>query len=214
MGAYRHFIFDMDGTLADTAKATAAACNAAAEKLGLPPFPFEQVKAAMGYPGLEYYEALLGAVPRDFILEFQKETDLTEAREIERIGREMLFPGVRETLEALRGLERELYIASTAQPDHINLLLDVTGIRSCFTMIRCGQNRKVEMTAEIMSAAKAAGPGGWLFLGDMHIDAEAARGNGILAAGAGYGYCSEKARPLFDLVVETPAELLALAGQV
>ncbi|MDR2662456.1 MAG: HAD family hydrolase [Treponema sp.] len=212
MGAYKHFIFDMDGTLTDTAKATAIACNEAAEKLGLPPFPAERVKAAMGYPGLEYYQVLLGAANDDLLLDFQKETDLREAREIERIGREMLFPGVRETLEALCGLGVGLYVASTGHPDHINLLLDVTGIRRCFRMIRCGRPRKIEMTGEIMAASGAFGTGGWLFIGDKHIDAEAARGNGIPAAGAGYGYCSEKERRLFDMIIESPGELLALAG--
>jgi phosphoglycolate phosphatase len=213
MGAYKHFIFDMDGTLTDTAKATVIACNAAAEKLGLPAFPIERVKAAMGYPGIEYYQALFGAVKQDLLLAFQKETDLGEAREIQCIGREMLFPGIRETLEALCGLEAELYIASTGHPDHINLLLDVTGIRPYFKMICCGRPRKIEMTGEIMAAAGAFGTGGWLFVGDKHIDAEAARGNGILAVGAGYGYCSEKERHLFDMIAESPGELLKMAAQ-
>jgi phosphoglycolate phosphatase-like HAD superfamily hydrolase len=46
---------------------------------------------------------------------------------------------------------------------------------------------------------------GWLFIGDQHIDAET-------ATGAGYGYCSEKERHLFDMIVETPGELLLSAN--
>ncbi|MDR2305074.1 MAG: HAD family hydrolase [Treponema sp.] len=225
MGAYKHFIFDMDGTLSDTAKATSIACNEAAKKLGLPPFPVEQVKAAMGYPGLEYYHVLLGNVKpalnigsgikrsftQELLLAFQKETDLGEALEIQRIGKGMLFPGVEEILEELKDLEVELYIASTGRPDHINLLLDVTGIRSFFKSICCGRSRKVEMTGEIIRTAGASFSEDWLFVGDRHIDAEAAKGNGILAVGAGYGYCLEEERELFDIIAESPGDLLKLA---
>ncbi|MDR1176746.1 MAG: HAD family hydrolase [Treponema sp.] len=225
MGVYKHFIFDMDGTLSDTAKATIIACNEAAKKLGLPPFSAEQVKAAMGYPGLEYYQVLLGNVKpgshiesnikqsftRELLLAFQAETDLGEAREIRRIGRGMLFPGIEEILEELKGLGVELYIASTGHPDHINLLLDVTGIRPFFKSICCGRSRKVEMTGEIISTAGTSFLGDWLFVGDRHIDAEAAKGNGILAVGAGYGYCLEEERELFDIIAERPEDLLKLA---
>jgi phosphoglycolate phosphatase len=211
MGVYKHFIFDMDGTLSDTAKATTIACNEAAKKMGLPPFPAERVKAAMGYPGLEYYQVLLGNVKQEIILTFQKETDLGEAREIQRIGREMLFPGIEEILTELKDRGVELYIASTGHPDHIKLLLDVTGIRPFFKSIHCGRPRKVEMTGEIIAAAGASFLGDWLFTGDKHIDAEAAKGNGILAVGAGYGYCLEKEKHLFDIIVETPGDLLKLA---
>jgi phosphoglycolate phosphatase-like HAD superfamily hydrolase len=225
MGAYKHFIFDMDGTLSDTAKATSIACNEAAKKLGLPPFSLEQVKAAMGYPGIEYYQMLFRSVKPAVTIEpgikqssmqellpaFQEETDLGEAREIRRIGKGMLFPGIEEILEELKGLGAELYIASTGRPDHINLLLDVTGIRHFFKSICCGRSRKVEMTGEIISAAGASFLGDWLFTGDRHIDAEAAKGNGILAVGAGFGYCLEEERELFDVIAESPGDLLELA---
>jgi phosphoglycolate phosphatase len=182
--------------------------------LGHPPFSFEQVKAAMGYPGIEYYKVLLGDVERKLLLAFQREADAGEAREIGRIGKAMLFPGVTETLEELRSRGAELYVASTGHPDHINLLLDVTGIRPYFTGIYCGKPRKVEMTGEIIAAAGPSAAGEWVFIGDRHIDAEAARGNGIMAVGAGFGYCPENEKQLFDRIAEKPSDLLKLARSV
>ncbi|MDR3138313.1 MAG: HAD family hydrolase [Treponema sp.] len=213
MDVYRHFIFDMDGTLSDTARATVRATRKTAEKLGMPPPSAEKVKAVMGYPGLEYYRMLLGDIGQDLLAAFAAEADRNEDREIRRIGRDMLFPGIREALDSLLGLGVELYIASTGHPDHIALLLDVTGIRRCFKKVYCGRPRKAEMVQELMAAAGALSPEGWLMVGDMHIDAEAARSNRILAVGAGFGYCPEEKQHLFDVVVETPGELAALAGE-
>jgi phosphoglycolate phosphatase len=212
MGVYRQFIFDMDGTLSDTAKATGRAVRETAEKLGMPPPPPEKVKAAMGYPGMEYYHMLLGDIGNGLLAAFAAETDRNEDREIRRIGRDMLFPGIREALDSLLGLGAELYVASTGHPNHVNLLLDVTGTRCCFKKVYCGRPRKVEMVRELMAAFGARGPEGWLMVGDKHIDAEAARGSRILAVGAGFGYCLEEERHLFDLVLETPGELAVLAG--
>jgi phosphoglycolate phosphatase len=212
MGVYKHFIFDMDGTLSDTAKATVRAVRETAEKLGMSPPPAEKVKAAMGYPGLEYYHVLLGDIGEDLLAAFAAETDCNEDREIRRIGRDMLFPGIREVLDSLLGLGTELYVASTGHPNHVNLLLDVTGTRHCFKEVYCGRPRKVEMVRELMAAARARSPEGWLMVGDKHIDAEAARGSRILAVGAGFGYCLEEEQRLFDLVVKKPGELIALAG--
>ncbi|MDR2184984.1 MAG: HAD family hydrolase [Treponema sp.] len=211
MDVYRHFIFDMDGTISDTAKATVGAAREAAEKLGISPPPAKKIKAVMGYPGQEFYRMLLGDIGDDLLSAFAAETDRNEDREIRRIGRDMLFPGIREALDSLLGLGVELYIASTGHPGHIDLLLDVTGIRRCFKKVYCGRPRKTEMVRELMAAAGARGPEGWIMVGDKHIDAEAARGSRIPAVGAGFGYCLEEERHLFDIVVESPGELVTLA---
>jgi phosphoglycolate phosphatase-like HAD superfamily hydrolase len=194
----------MDGTLTDTAKATIGACNVAAAKIGFPPLGLEQIQAAMGYPGLEFVEVLLGDIDRDTLLAFQRETDSVENKEIRRIGRNILFPGVRETLEGLHLRGAELFVASTGSPEHVNLLTDITGIRSLFSGIFSDMPRKVKMTAKIMAGFTDKTE--WLFVGDKRIDAEAAKGNGILAVGAGFGYCTEPS--LFDMVITIPQKLL------
>jgi phosphoglycolate phosphatase len=206
MAAFSHIIFDLDGTLADTAKATDAACKTVCEKLGFPPLSGERIRAAMGFPGIEFYNVLLEKADRRDLSEFQKECDAAEDLEIRRNGRDMLFPGIWETLKRLKEKGTDLFIASTGSPAHVNLLVDITGIRSFFAGLYYGQPRKVEMTREIIT--RYGKTGNWLFVGDKSIDAEAAGKNGIPSAGAMYGYCTEP--ELFDIALKSPGDLLSL----
>jgi phosphoglycolate phosphatase-like HAD superfamily hydrolase len=53
------------------------------------------------------------------------------------------------------------------------------------------------------------GKNGYIMVGDMKKDYEAARINGIISVGACYGYC-EREISEFDLYIETPLDLLQI----
>jgi phosphoglycolate phosphatase-like HAD superfamily hydrolase len=203
----QHIIFDMDGTLTDTAKAAAAACNQAAERFGLPPFSEDAVRRVMGYPVPEFYHLLLPGSGDTLIRRFEAAADEAENRMTKLLGKNMLFGGVMDMLDWVSCHNIDMYIASTGSAEHVDLMLEVTGIRHFFTAVFCDRPRKVEMVAEIVGAGSAAQ---WLMLGDKHIDAQAAKQNGVLAVGAGYGYCGPEEEPLFDLIIRHPRELLEL----
>ena len=54
----------------------------------------------------------------------------------------ILFPGVRETLHALKDSGLRLALASSTAMDHIQIMLDETGLRDCFEVVVSGHQFK------------------------------------------------------------------------
>ncbi|MDR1419055.1 MAG: HAD family hydrolase [Treponema sp.] len=204
----KHFIFDVDGTLSDTVKATARVIGELSEKWGFPAAGEDAIREAMGYPSLEFCRKLLPACGGGRLRRFEAELSLAEDAAIRSIGGAILFPGVAETLGRLKETGAELYAASTGSPSHVAAVLEASGISSLFTEICCGKPRKVEMVRTIV---KRDDPSRFVMVGDKRFDAEAAGRNGIHSVGAGYGYCTERDYDLFDEIISRPEALLDMA---
>ncbi|MDR0601609.1 MAG: HAD family hydrolase, partial [Treponema sp.] len=134
---------------------------------------------------------------------------LAEDAAIRAIGRAILFPGVADTLERLKAMGAELYIASTGSPAHVTAVLEASGLGPLFTRLCCGKPRKIEMVRTII---KQNDPSLFIMVGDRRFDAEAAGRNGIHSVGASYGYCAEKDYDLFDEIISRPEALVAMAS--
>jgi phosphoglycolate phosphatase-like HAD superfamily hydrolase len=207
--AIEHIIFDMDGTLTATARATKIAVDAVRGRYGLPFVSESQIRSAMGLGGLEFHAKLFPGVPEETLAAVGRDIDGLEAANVKKIGRDILFPGVREMLEALAGKGYPLYIASTGSARHVGNTLRSAGIRQIFTGIYNGEPQKIGMVKRIVAGRD---PGGFAMVGDMFKDAEAARGNGIVALGAGYGYLDAEDAGLFDAVLDKPGDIFLHLG--
>ena len=64
----KHIIFDMDGTLSDTAKATLAAIKKTEKHFRLPPVTESSIRDAMGIAGLDFYRRIFPNVPDDILI--------------------------------------------------------------------------------------------------------------------------------------------------
>ena len=201
-------IFDMDGTLCDTAIATTAASNEILHEMGLEPIDIERSRRAIGWSGPEIFFKLLPGHNEETVLRFGENLEEVEARYIKEQGGDLLFSGVLEMLEALHAEGIPLHIASTGSPSHVKQSLEITDTKQFFESISCGQPDKIDMVSEIIRTNDPEGF--WIMVGDKVKDSDAAHGNDILAVGAGYGYCFEDEHHLFDRVAATPKELLAL----
>ena len=202
----RHIIFDMDGTLCDTGKITVGACREAAVQFSLPQLPEEHIIRTIGIATPEFYERLY---PQEDAAQVAAFGEMVEAMEAERVplaGPEILFPGVKEMLLDLREKGFRLYLASTGHAEHVDGVLQTSGIQSLFDSINCGRPAKVGMVNEIIGQGDRSE---WAMLGDTHKDLEAARGNGILALGAAFGYCHSSAWADYDQVFHAPQDLVA-----
>ena len=202
----KHFIFDMDGTLSDTGRATAKAIKAVEKRYQLPTINDSHIRNAMGIGGLDFYRCLYPSVPEDILVKIEPEVDVLEQEAIQTIGADILFPGITLMLTALTQKGCDLHIASTGSKCHVEGTLQATGIKSFFTSVSCGEPAKISMVQRIVSGSD---PRDWAMVGDMYKDAEAARGNNILALGAGFGYLAEEDFSLFDAVLDVPMDLLA-----
>ena len=201
----RHLIFDMDGPRADTARATIPAFAEVAPRCGLPPVSEEAIREAVGYANPEFYYRLYPGHDPARIRAFGQEVERAEEAYVRRLGGAVLFPGVREMLDRLTGMGVDLYVASTGDLAHVDVVLKSAGIGRLFRSVRCGESAKERMVGEILGASDRRE---WAMVGDRQKDVDAARANGIPVIGAGFGYVEDAGRALFDRVVDSPAELV------
>lgn len=203
----RRIIFDMDGTLADTAKATSIACAQISKKYGLPPLSNEIICETMGYANPEFYFRLYPHVKKSTILAYGQEVEALEESIVWDMGAEILFPGVLTMLEALVSHGIALYLASTGDVSHVNAVLTTAGIQHFFDIIGFGKPNKEDMVGQMVVGNTAR----WCMVGDKKKDLSAAKVNGILAVAAGYGYLSAEDARKFDHILKTPSQMLDIA---
>ncbi|GHV13837.1 hypothetical protein FACS189491_09350 [Spirochaetia bacterium] len=206
-----HVIFDMDGTLSDTAKATSAGFHKLAKEWGFPPVTDEAIRNAMGHPSVEFCQIILPALDDERAEKFVAELDILEEAAIRELKKSLLFPGIEEMLARLNSLDIDCYIASTGSTDHVNCMMDTTGLRRYFASLYCNEKRKDNMVKKILNGSN---PTEWLMVGDKHIDASAARENNVLSLGAAFGYCTPADEDLFDGILRRPEEIFELVKQV
>ena len=197
-------IFDLDGTLSDSAILTTSAMRKLSPEYGLPMPSEDAIRSATGYANPEFYYLLFPDFPRDTVRDFGNCVENEELRVLPLLGGRLLFEGCREMLENLKECGIRLCIASTGDRGHVFSVLNETGIINLFDTVFCGSPDKNEM---LRGLVRDGSKDGYLMVGDMKKDHEAAKVNGILSAGACYGYCKRDLTD-FDFYVDTPGELL------
>ena len=200
-----HIIFDLDGTLIDTVKATFEACRVTADELGFPRLTKETLRDAMGLPGLDYFRKCMPGTDKDRLQEFARRAEAREDAIIQRLGKTVLFDGIGEMLKECFNSGVGLFIASTGSLEHVSTALGAAEIRDYFTGIYCDHPDKAESIGRIGKPDKGEK---WIMVGDKRIDANAARCHGIFSVGAGWGYCDSGEKEFFDKIVFSPKELL------
>lgn len=201
-------IFDMDGTLIDTVLATAAAFRQLAPLHGLPLLIEEEIRVMIGVANPEFYLRLFPSYPPDRVLAFGREVEHLEAELIRGLGKNMVFPGVEDTLKSLREQKIRLSIASTGDRNHVHTALESTDLSQYFEEICCGEADKTQMLRRLC----AGKPEDFLMIGDTDKDSSAARNNKILSVGALFGYCTAETGRGFDLLAKSPQDILSFAA--
>ena len=204
-------IFDLDGTLIDSAKTAHAAVSHCAREHGLPPVSEADVRAAIGIPNPDFYYRLYPDYPREQVAAFGHQVEKREDQVTREIGAALAFPGVPALLDSLKRDGFSLYIASTGDEMHVHGALEATGLGKYFDGIHCGEADKAGMLQRILSARPSQSA---VMVGDTAIDANAARENGIPSIGAGYGYCSSEREYLFDRVARTVEEVAEIVHEL
>lgn len=206
-----NIIFDMDGTLVDTAKATVPACMAGSRDFALPPLEPVRIRQTIGWANPEFYHRLYPDIDPDQQERYGDAVEAYEAAMIRELGQDVLFAGVLELLNALQDRGCHLAIASTGSTEHVDISLAAGGIRDFFSIVGCNQPDKEEMVAVIKQACP---DGRWLLIGDKDKDARAARANGIVSVGVRYGFGTETELAQFDHLIARPLDLLVLIDQL
>ena len=199
-------LFDLDGTLVDTAPDIARALGIALTGTGVPQPPLDTVKRMVGDGARELIRRALADVRSD------------GAREEAAFGRflasyrenvcvaSQLYPGVVEGLAALRSDGAVLAVVTNKPGDLARTLLAALGIATSFEAIigdGDGFPRKPDPAAALSILAKmGASPDRAVIVGDGLPDMRLARALGVTAVAATWGYV-----PAAALARETPAFL-------
>jgi phosphoglycolate phosphatase len=216
-------VFDLDGTLADTAGDIIATLNVILEGEGVAPLPFHRAKDLIGAGSRVLIERGFSAQGRPIDGDrldrlFRAFLDHYEAN---ILNHSALFEGVVEALDDLAADGFRLAVCTNKMERHSVKLLDLMGVAGRFATI-AGRDtfphfkpdaRHLTMTIE----AAGGDPARAVMVGDSFTDIETARRAGVPSIGVPFGYTDvpmDRLGPT-QLVThwrEMPAAVRALAG--
>lgn len=173
-------VFDLDGTLIDSAPDIHAASNALLVEDGLPELTFEQVKSFIGKGVPHLVTRVLEASGLD--PEGPKHAEFVhrfEARYETAVGLTVTYPGVVPALETLAGAGFALGICTNKPVGPTRAVLDHLDLTRFFGAILGGDSLSVRKPDPAPLHATVAALGGsadrTLYVGDSEVDAETAR---------------------------------------
>ena len=189
-------IFDLDGTLIDSAPDIHAAANKVFAARGLRGFAFETVRGFIGNGvgvlvsrlleshGLDGQGALQAELVADFVKLYEEAFDLTS-----------LYPNVAEALSQLHAAGHPLAICTNKPEAPARAALRHFRLDRLFPVVIGGDTlpRRKPDPAPLRAAMSALGVGEAIFVGDSEVDAETARAAGVPLALFAGGY--RKAAP-------------------
>lgn len=208
--------FDLDGTLADTARDLSEPLNAMRIERGLAPMPLEALRpfASMGARGL--LGAGLGVAPDDPGYEALR-LDFLARYERAICVHTRIFDGMSEVIALLEGRGIRWGVVSNKVERYVRPIMGELGLleRSA-TVIGGDTTPHAKPHPEpLRHAARVVGvePARCVYVGDDRRDVEAGQAAGMLTVAAAYGYCGDGTPPRSwgaDFLVGAPRELIPL----
>ena len=173
-------VFDLDGTLVDSAPDIRATANAVLATEGAAPLSMEETRGFIGEGTQVFVQKMLAA--RDlasadfdslhaaFLLRYESAVDLTEP-----------YPGVPDALDALSCAGHGLGICTNKPVQPAETVLAHLSMRNRFATLFGGDSlpRRKPDPAPLLAALEGLGDGPALYVGDSEVDAETARRAGI-----------------------------------
>jgi phosphoglycolate phosphatase len=218
----QNIIFDMDGTLADTAKVSIKACQEIALSHGLPVRDANIIRGTIGWADPEFYYRLYPEVDKQILHSYACDVARRERELTIHLKENILFPGVLRLINFLKQKNFYMAIASTGSKEHVESTLMASGIYSMFDTIKYGDPEKINSVGYIINKLKLEREsfgisgnileGSCIIIGDRITDLKAGKGNGIITIAARYGYGTEEEYKEFDFMIDQPLELLDLLG--
>ena len=209
-------LFDLDGTLADTAPDLGGALNRLLTEEGLAPLPLQQLRPYVSGGARGLIQVGFGLFPTDVgyaalvprFLEHYRHNLCNETT---------LFPGIEELLESLeeRGIK---WGVVTNKPQRFTLpLVEKLGLRQRAACIVSGDTspRPKPHPAPLLLACATAqvAPEQAIYVGDDQRDIVAGKAAGMRTVTAAYGYLGV-AEPFetwqADVIIHKPSEILSL----
>jgi len=214
----RAAVFDLDGTLVDSAPDLAAATNRLLQGIGRTPLPLSAVHgmigegvtvlleralaATGGWPNEAEFKALLVRFRADY------EAHVADATRP--------YPGAAETLHRLRAAGLRIALCTNKPRAPAEALLRALGAEGWFDAVIAGEGGRLkphpQPVHDALAALGVAAPAA-VYVGDSAIDLMAARQAGVAVVLVTYGYTKTPAVELgAEATIDALGELPALLG--
>ena len=207
-------LFDLDGTLIDSAGDLRATINILLAEDGFGPLPLDAIKAMIGHGLRKLVERAYEAVgrplgPDDLDRKYQAASAIYDGH---LAVHTVLMPGARDALDALARAGVPMAVVTNKPQAPTEAILAHFGIASLFGAVVGGDAGYAAKPAPdiLLGAATHLGidPGAALMVGDSPADAQSGRSAGMALIMVEGGYSSAKLGTLgADAVIDTLADL-------
>ena len=188
--AFRAVLFDLDGTLLDTAPDMVGALNSLRREELLAPLPYDQVRSAVSHGAARVVKAGFPEADPETSTRLQRRFLELYRNALSRETR--LFPGMDEVLDVLTSWRLKSGIVTNKQAWLTEPLLSELGLRARFACVVSGDTvaeRKPHPLPLLHAAALAEVlPSECIYVGDAERDVQAAHAAAMPALVANYGY--------------------------
>jgi HAD superfamily hydrolase (TIGR01509 family) len=185
------YIFDVDGTLLDSAQDICGAIQHVLSEHVSDPLPFDYLKSFVGF---HLDEVFLDVLPHATREQLDKMIELYKANYLGRKhASTRRFPGVFEALSQLGGRKTT---ATTKGTPTTRAVLEQFGLLPFFDHVQGTDGFPCKPAPDVLLRsieALVAKPGDCLFIGDSEADMEAGRRAGVRVCAVDYGYGNAEA---------------------
>lgn len=212
-GPWSAILFDLDGTIANSAPGIITRIAELLEAMGLPAQTDAELMRWVGPPMLDSFRDYAGLDPE------QSWTALLDYRaRVADIGAETgttIFDGLGEVLARIHAAGIPLALATSKPEVQAERILEVFNLRQHFTAVAGAtedesRSTKADVVAEALRLLRLAGAdvSHTVLVGDRHHDIDGAAFHGIPTILVGWGYAQPEEAAGALSVVHTPEELL------
>lgn len=209
-------LFDLDGTLVDTAPDLAAAANRMRQRRGLPPLALAQLRSAASQGAIGMLRAAFGLSP-DAPELADLRTEFLDEYAAALCVHSRLFPGMEEVLATLAARQLPWGIVTNKMARFTDPLLEALGLASQAACVVSADTTAYakphpEPVRHALALCQVA-PAHACLVGDDERDIQAGRAAGVRTIGAGFGYLGCETPPErwgADAWIDSPQALLKL----
>lgn len=208
---YKHFLFDLDGTLTDPAMGITNSILYAMEKFGLPKVAREELYCFIGPPLLEMFQSQFGVNKEEAqtMLNLYREYFSTKG-----LYENSLYSGIKETLAALKAQGATLCLATSKPEIFAKEIMKHFDLDQYFDFIGGStleetRTKKEDVIAYVLKEANLPKES-TLMVGDRIYDIEGANVHSIPCAAVLYGYGDREELKDADYILEKFEELLGI----
>lgn len=209
-------LFDLDGTLVDTAPDLGLALNMQRERHGLPPLPMETIRPYASHGSRGLLSVGFGLAPDAPEFPHMREEYLDLYDQV-FIRSPVFFPGISQLLDTVEARGLQWGVVTNKPRRFTQPLLEAIGLKQRLACSVSGDDaeRPKPYPDTLLLASRQTGvkPEDCLYIGDAERDIQAGKAAGMGTVVALYGYIDKNDHPHewgADASIATPMEALEL----